>query len=420
MISPINRYMFSKFFHTRTLVVRSLFFGVVMLALVATLRAGAVPVFLPRNDAAILETLPLRATDNGTRQLRELRRAWQADPHQLMPALSLGRALANRAASDADPRYLGQAQAALAPWWDSPSAPPEVLLLRGQIEQGRHDFDPAVETFKRAVKLDPREPQGWLALASVYTVRGRYADARACCFRLASLADEATVAGATAGVVSMTGGAENALSSLEAVLHRMEGGSDSSLVARRLWCETLAGEIAERLGRPDAAEAHYRAALHLRPSDPYAKGVLADFLLEAGRFREVLQLLESVSRFDALLQRRTEALARIEKVPSVELKGAIETLTDRFAALAARGERIHLREEARFHLRLLHDPPVAQRLALENWGIQREAADSRLLLETSLAAGNQDGVKMALGWVRTNRLQDAIFQRLAVRGGEIQ
>ena len=391
--------------------------GLVLISAGTTLHASAVPVFVPQDDARILETLPPKSTDSRASRMKDLRQAWQADPRQLKPAVAYGHALAGRAVSEADPRYLGQAEAVLAPWWGSPAASPEVLILRGQIEQSRHDFDPAIATLRRAVQLDPREPHGWLALASVYTVRGRYAEARSCCFHLASLADEASVAGATAGVMSMTGGAENALSTLEAVLLRMEGNDDEAMIARRVWCETLAGEIGERLGRSDVAEAHFRAALQWRPADPYTRGALADFLLEAGRFKEVVSLLEGSNRFDALLQRRAEALVRLETVRSSESNAAIETLKARFAALAARGERIHLREESRFHLRLLHDPQTAHRLAVENWAVQREAADSRLLLEASLAAGSRDGVNLALGWVRTNHLEDAVFQRLAAAGG---
>ena len=68
--------------------------------------------------------------------------------------------------------------------------------------------------------------------------------------------------------------------------------------------------------------------------------------------------------------------------------GGLSTLVLRtpFAGLVedvfvARGERVHLREEARFRLRLLDDAQAALPLAEENWQIQKEPADSRLLDE---------------------------------------
>ena len=379
----------------------------------AMARCLAVDSYIPAGPETVLERLPLKPADEKTRQLRELRRAQQADPAKLAPAIALAGALMQRAAREADPRYLGQAEACLSPWWRSASPPPEVLLLQGGIEQSRHDFEPAVATLRRAVKADPREPQGWLTLASIYTVRGQYAEARPCCLRLASLADDLSVAGATAGVSSMTGGARGALAALESVLSRYQNSTDPALAGRRLWCETLAGEIAERLDEPVVAERHFRNALKLEPADPYALGACADFLLDARRDREASILLEPHRRCDGLLQRYAEARLRLEGPLASSVKDAVETLSSRFEALALRGERVHLREEARFRLRLQNDPVTAQKLAMENWNVQREAADVRLLLETSRASENTEGARMALEWVRTNRLEDAVFQRLA-------
>ena len=64
----------------------------------------------------------------------------------------------------------------------------------------------------------------------------------------------------------------------------------------------------------------------------------------------------------------------------------MEQLRDRFEASRLRGDRVHLREEARFTLHLLNDPKAALKLAQENWQVQKEPADVRILLEAALAA----------------------------------
>ena len=39
-----------------------------------------------------------------------------------------------------DPRFLGQVQAALAPWWNDNEVPASALLLRATLKQAQHDF----------------------------------------------------------------------------------------------------------------------------------------------------------------------------------------------------------------------------------------------------------------------------------------
>jgi hypothetical protein len=61
-----------------------------------------------------------------------------------------------------------------------------------------------------------------------------------------------------------------------------------------------------------------------------------------------------------------------------------------------RGDRVHIREEARFTLHLLNDPKTALKFAEENWQVQKEPADIRILLESALAAH----VESARGWLK--------------------
>ncbi len=86
----------------------------------------------------------------------------------------------------------------------------------------------------------------------------------------------------------------------------------------------------------------------------------------------------------------------------------------RFDASRLRGDRVHLREEARYTLHLLGDAPTALRLAQQNWAVQKEPADLRVLLEAALAARDEAALRTALDWIAATRLEDVHLSRLAV------
>jgi hypothetical protein len=88
-------------------------------------------------------------------------------------------------------------------------------------------------------------------------------------------------------------------------------------------------------------------------------------------------LLQDKTRADPLLLRYTLAL---QAQHSKELSARVEQLRDRFEASHLRGDRVHLREEARFTLDLLNDPNAALKLARENWGCLELDADIRRFL----------------------------------------
>jgi hypothetical protein len=157
------------------------------------------------------------------------------------------------------------------------------------------------------------------------------------------------------------------------------------------------------------AEMYFRAAFSTNPPDSYLLGAYADFLLDQERFAEVTTLLREKTRADPLLLRYALALQGQE---SKELPARVEQLRDRFVANRWRGDRVHVREEARFTLDLLKAPEAALRLARENWERQKEPADVRILLEAALAvrdAATIDGVKE---WLRSFRLEDIKLSKL--------
>lgn len=370
------------------------------LALTAAFAASAAP-FVPRSGTEVLETLP-RRTDAAAAALRRQREQLAAAPQDPVAAAALAQRYIELGRAASDPRYFGYAQAALAPWWNAPSPPLPVLLLRATLLQSRHRFEEAARDLEAVTRADPGNAQAWLTLATVQVVRGEFGAAVRSCGRLSSVANELASITCLANARAASGqlAASEHLLAL-AVARSGNGMADAGL---RTWSLTLLGELAARRGDAAAAEARFRQALAIAPGDTYLLGACADLLLEQHRPAEVKALLRGQLRVDSLLLRYAMA------GPSPAL---VTELQARFDAAARRGEAVHQREQARFELHLRHDAPAALRLALANWQVQKEPADLRILLEAALAARRPAAAAPALAWCRQHGFEDKASAELA-------
>jgi Tfp pilus assembly protein PilF len=358
-------------------------------ALGVVLSAVAAP-FLPTDDAQVLERLPGR----GLPQLRELK-ALQASaaqaPDDLARTLPLATAYIRASRLEGDPRFLGYAQATLAPWWKDPDAPTKVLVLRATILQSSHQFAAALTDLDRVLQREPRNVQAILTRATILGVQGRHADARGDCARLSGVAPPVYGAICSAAIDSVTGKAREAYASLQRALDATPRSDE----AGRLWGETLLGEIAHRRGDP-AAERHFRAALAVGNKDAYLLAAYGDWLLDQGRPGDVVGLLQNENRNDTLLLRLALAQQALRRP---EAAASIETLHARFEASHQRGDTVHARENARFELALRGDAKSALRYALDNWKVQREPADLRILAESAAAANDAAALATVQRWL---------------------
>jgi hypothetical protein len=183
--------------------------------------------------------------------------------------------------------------------------------------------------------------------------------------------------------------------------------ADSGL---KLWIQTRLAEMALRQGSDELAERHFKAGLALGVTDGFILAAYADFLLDHGRPAEVVPLLRDWERSDILLLRL--ALAE-QQVKLASAPAHIAMLKERFDASALRGDKLHQQEEARFHLYLQGDAPGALRLAGENYRLQREPRDARILMEAALAAKRLAAARPALDWLRASGYEDPRYAKLA-------
>jgi hypothetical protein len=376
--------------------------------------AASVP-FTPTDDAQVVQTLPARATGSARAagEARTLRTASRRTPTDLALAARVARGAIDRARLDGDPRELGAAQAALAPWWNEAQPPPAVRLLRATLRQAQHEFDSALVDLDALLRDTsaalPLQAQAELTRASVLQVLGRWAEAKQGCERLGS--DRYASLGAAVAwtarvciteLTSLQGQAETAETSL-AELARKAVGQDAS------WVALIRAELAQRRGDP-RAQTFFQSALATR-SDVYTLAAYADWLLDAGRPQEVLTLIDEGRDADALLLRRAIALHRLR---DARARALTETLRERFAAARLRGDTLHRREEALLALHLEGDAPKALALAREQWARQKEPADLHLLVVTARAARQDEAAQPALSFAASTGYADV---RLRGAGG---
>ncbi len=367
--------------------------GRALLGLLALPLAVAAAPFVPKDDAEIVQRLPYRA-DAAERARRT---ALARDPAQLPLAVASARAALQRAQCHGDPRELGVAQAALAPWWPRVDAPAEAVLLRARVRQARHEFEAAQADLRRLLArpdLAPTErAQALLDAAALHRLRAELPQARALCGQLQPLA-ALPAAACLAELDSLSGQGPAAAQALAAL---------SPGRVTPPWLALMRAELADRLGDEAAAPTLYRLAL-AGEDGVYTRAALADWLLARQRAAEALALVERSpdAEADALLLRRVIALRQLRRdaaAPTAQLR-------ERLAAAERREPGRHAREQARFALDVAGDAREALRLARLNWAQQREPADALLLLRAALAAGRDgDAARQelaatlrALGW----------------------
>ncbi|GAB4480632.1 MAG: hypothetical protein OHK0044_28690 [Burkholderiaceae bacterium] len=323
----------------------------------------------------------------------QVRRALGPTPLPASARIAQARTLLEASRASSDPRLLGYAEATLAGLNEA-----DALVLRATIEQGRHRFDAARALLDRVLLEQPMHLQARLTRATIAQVRGDLASARQDCVVIAQ--QEPVVAAiCVAAVDGLSGRHEQALAVLEAMAAR--GPS-----ALRAWALSLAGEVHERRGAPEAAVRAYSRSLALG-EDPYTRVALADAWLALEQPARAQAALADAPASDAVLLRRWRIARRLGE-DDAQLAAQ---LTERFAAAAARGELLHAREAGWFALER-GEAAQALRLARENWAAQREPADALLLAAAARAARDAAAAAEVRAWLARTGLRDVRIERL--------
>lgn len=356
----------------------------------------------PNDDQLVLgQARPTSTQQSGVANLA-------ADRDNLELAVAVARATIEQGRKAADPRSYGEAEAALATWWNVSDPPQQVRILRAVIRQANHEFSRARADLDAVLAVSPRNAQALLSRAFLNLVTGDIAAAKSDCnvlpFGARGLIRNICLARAAA--LSGDGRAAQLL------LHRALAADRQSPPALRSFAADVLADISVGLGQRNEAEQLYAAADRTQSADVATLGAYADFLLDMDRSAEALRLLDGRGEQDALLLRRAIAAKRLGDPRLESWRGV---LNERFEAAAKAGNRVHLREEAMLRLDVEGDTALALKLAVQNWALQKEPADARLLLRAALSAGESAAAQPVADFIAATGLNDARVTPLIAR-----
>jgi Tfp pilus assembly protein PilF len=369
--------------------------------------AGQETAYVPARDDIVLQTVA-SISDPRVREFAVLRTALDQNPQDVTRAVNLSRAYLDYGRDTGDARYLGRAEAVIAPWLGRPSAPVPALLVHATILQSRHYFAEARAQLQSILRRDSDNAQAWLTLAAVAQVQGDMLAARKACAHLLSSSDPLIPGACLSSLNAVTGRAENAYQ----VLTQLWPQARAEPVTVQSWIQGILADTAKYLGDEAAADQHYRLALQLTPQDNFLMADYGDFLLDQKRPQEALDLLKNESQSDTSFLRQVYAEARLG-LP--QAASDARQMASRFAALEIRGTRTYLREQAGFELYLQHDPQRALELAQQNWTVQRAPEDMRIFLEAALDDGKPEAAQPVLDEMALTHLQYPLVVGLAAK-----
>jgi len=275
----------------------------------------------------------------------------------------------------------------------------EIKLLRANVYQALHRFDPAVKALQEVLNTQPTHAQALLMLATLHTVRGDYAAAQRTCKALMGQALSGAVPSLLSGSCSSVvrarqGQAHRAYALLEQLYTQTAPTSPDAQIVH--YAQVSLAEIAEQRGDSAAAYWWQQARLTL-PNDLYTRIGAARNALHRGDYHTVIALSEHFTDVDALQLLRAQALQHTSPNEAIVLR---QQLANRVQAARERGDMLHARDQAAILLDLLQRPEEALALAQHNWESQREPEDTALLLRASLAAKRMDIYKKTQEWLK--------------------
>jgi hypothetical protein len=381
--------------------------------LVVMMEAIQAKPFIPEHDTQVLERLPGQLFQSkSSAKIKQLRTQIRNHPNDWSSASQLAQHYIELAKSQADPRYMGYAQAILNPWWQNSQQSPKTLIMRAIIRQNAHDFGGALEDLDQILNVQPGHVQANLIKATIATVQGNYPLAIQHCRQLMRRSSMLLALICQSTPASLSGNAETSYKLVRQILST----TGSIPEKESVWAWTSLAEIAWRLGYFEAADQHFQTAMQTGIKDYYLFRVYADFLLQQHRPHDVIKLIASETRIDSLLLR----LALAEQMTlSEQLSNHIALLNERFEANRKRGSSLHKGDEARFKLHLLNQPQTALQLARQNWQVQRESADTYILLQSAIAANDTKMIKKVEHWLIKQGTEDVLIKQiLATKRGQ--
>ena len=306
---------------------------------------------------------------------------------------------------NSDPRYFGYAEALIQPYLKDENTNESILIHWADILQHRHAFKEAIGVLNNIVSKKTENSKPYLMRAISYQGLGQYQKALESCtsliLRSSNLLTITCVANVKSYMGELLGSYELLVSEIDKTLH-----SDNEEMR---WALTVAGDMAQRLGYERQSTIYYEKALRLKDDDYYLLASYSDLLLYQKKYEKVTELLGRYMFVDNLFVRLLYAEKALGKVSSV---GHKESILTRYNASEYAYDNVHLRDQAYLFYRVEDKPEKALDIASRNWAVQKEIADTRLLLELSIVNKQYELAEKVIEWVKLNEMQDIRINNL--------
>lgn len=315
----------------------------------------------------------------------------------------------NKGKRESEPRYLGMAEAIIENWLSKYDAHPAVLLAKADILQYRHQFDDALVLLSEIPNAGVEGAAALLMRANLFQLKGDYDATRAECGRLARelsfMSDICKL-----HIESFSGEIEPSQRKLEALIAQLELPTEI-----RVWAVGKLADMSNRRGKPQEA-LEYLQKIKPEQASGALRAQMFDLLLLLERPNAVLQMIDIGEKSEGLQLRRLRAL----KMTGENWRGPIsQNLLGRISRPATDASNPHARELAYYHHYLTGDVEAAFEAATENWNLQREPIDIRLLFETAHRARKLETITDAIEWISQKKYQDVrLAQFLQVKPGQ--
>lgn len=365
-----------------------------LLALLISQNSLSAKPYTPKSDSEVIAKVKNSQRD---RKLKDLYIALQKQNNNIDLAYLVADGYIRLGMDRSDPRYYSYAESALKPWWEDKDPPSSVLLARANIKQYRHQFDAALKDLDTLLAR-AKNAQALFMRVNILGLQGRFEEARYDCQRLEGLVNYLTQMTCINSIDSMTGKAPEAYTNIKDAFFKLGKNIDQSIGTL-----IVLADIATRLKKFEEAEKYYKQALKANEEYNYLYAAYSDTLLDQGKAKAVIDLLKDRHQDnDNLLLRYV--LAK-QELKSPDLAEYITMLKKNFA-LSRKLNDVHQREEAIFALKLEGNIEKALSLAKKNWSIQKEALDLRVLLETAIAANDQNLIQETINYIDKSKIQD--------------
>ncbi|NNC84111.1 MAG: tetratricopeptide repeat protein [Flavobacteriales bacterium] len=262
----------------------------------------------------------------------------------------------------------------------------DALSMKSAVLLSQHRFPEARDVALEAVPLRPHNAQIYGALVDAHVELGQYTEAIVFAEKMMDLRPDLLSYSRASYLREIHGDMEGAKEAMDLAVKSGYPGNENTA-----WCRLTLGQLHEKTGDLEAAEAQYRQALAERPDYPFATAALASVAQKKGEYAQAEELLESaiaVIPEVSFYVQMAELYASTDREEESQQK--FQEVLNMMADDELHGHRMDI-EYAKAYLHLDQDYTAAlQRAMVEYEQRPKNIEVNKLLAQIHFAMGNVD------------------------------